>query len=137
MIPRLLLLFIGSLTALTSSAQTINDIPGNWQTVQVLVPAALKKNDPAATRRVEKAMINTKFQFKSDGTCTVDSPEMPFKNCRWVFNEKEKSISINSDVDGEKGMLMKITVSQKNNKWYFAVFETPVTLEVQKSTATK
>ena len=135
--PRLLLLFIFCLTAFTPRAQTKDDIAGNWKTVQVLLPAALKKNNPAATQRIEKAMIHTKFQFKSDGTCTVDSQEMPFKNCRWTFNEKEKSISITGDVDGEKGMLMKITVSQKNNKWYFEVFETPVILEVQRSAAAK
>ncbi|HUP12021.1 MAG TPA: hypothetical protein VM187_07415, partial [Niastella sp.] len=71
------------------------------------------------------------------GTCTVNSLEMPFKNCKWTFNEKEKTISINGEVDGEKGLLMQITVSQKNNKWYFEVFESPVTLEVQKLPAGK
>ena len=139
LLPRLLLLLICSLMTLITCAQTKNDIPGKWKTVKVQINAQFKKLDPKSTLLIEKMMSQVSFQFNDDGSCSVDGPrkDMEIKNARWNFNETEKSISINGQVDGEKGLLMKIIVSQKNNKWNFEIFETPATLEVQKLAADK
>jgi hypothetical protein len=132
---KLCLLIACSLFSIITFSQTKIEITGNWKVAKMLVPAEIKKNKEAM-QRLEKAMLQARFHFNSDGSCTVDSPEkdMQFKKCKWTFNDKEKSISIDGEVDGEKGLLMQIIVSQKNNKWYFEMYETPVTLEVQKIT---
>jgi hypothetical protein len=132
---KLWLLIACSLFSITAFSQTKIEVTGNWKVAQLLVPAELKKNKQGM-QALEKAMLQARFHFNSDASCTVDSPEkeMQFKKCKWIFNDKEKSISIEGEVDGEKGLLMKIFVSQKNNKWYFEMYETPVTLEVQKMT---
>ncbi|THU40660.1 DUF5004 domain-containing protein [Niastella caeni] len=131
---KLWLLIVCSFISLTALSQKKEDITGNWKVIRVLLPAELK-GDKQGIQKMEKIMLQTSFHFNSDGSCTVNSPEkeMQFKKCKWTFNNKEKSISINGEVNGEKGLLMIIIVSLKNNKWYFELVETTVTLEVQRT----
>lgn len=133
-------LMICSLISITSFSQTKTDLTGNWKVTQVQMPEELIKESKANSQKVEKIMLQLRFHFNSDGTCTVDSPadkEMQFKKSKWIFNEKEKSISIEGEAPGgDYGLLMKLFVSLKNNKWYFVMDEMPLTLEVQKITAT-
>jgi hypothetical protein len=132
---KLWLLMACSFISLTALSQKKDDITGNWKVIRVLLPADLK-GDKQGIQKMEKIMLQTSFHFNSDGSCTVDSPEkeMQFKKCKWTFNDKEKSISINGEVNGDKGLLMEIIVSPKNNKWYFELVETPISLEVHKIT---
>ena len=132
---KLWLLMVCSFISVTALSQKKDDITGNWKVIRVMVPADLE-GDTQGIEKMKKIMLQTSFNFKSDGSCTVNSPdkEIQFKKSKWTFNDKEKSISIDGEINGDKGLLMKIIVSSKNNKWYFEMFETPVTLEVQKIT---
>lgn len=137
LLPRLSLLLICSLMTLITCAQTKNDIPGKWKTVKVVTTAQVKKIDPQFTQLLEKMMIQVSFEFNEDGSCSVDAPEkdMQINDARWTFNEKDRSINIKRKIDGKEELLMRITVSKKDNKWYFEILETPATLEVQKLAA--
>ena len=132
-------LLIGSLISITTFSQTRSDLTGNWKVIQVHTTEELKKELKANIQKVEKIMLQLRFHFNNDGTCTTDSPAekgMDFKKCTWTYKEKEKSINIDGIApSGDKGLLMKLFVTIKNNKWYFTMDETPVILEVQKITA--
>jgi hypothetical protein len=131
---KLYLLLIGCLISIASFSQNKTDLTGNWKVNKVSIPENLKHYKGGDVPRVENMFLQGKFHFNADGTCKFDTPEkeMQFKNTTWTFNEKDKSILIKGEVAGEKGALMKMFVSIKDNKWYFTMDDMPVLLEVQK-----
>ena len=135
---KLYLLLIGCLISIAGFSQNKTEVTGNWKVKQVMIPEEFKHYKGGEPQKIEKTFLQSQFHFNADGTCKFDTPEkeMQFKNTTWTFKEKDKSIIINGeDINRQKGALMKLFVSIKDNKWYFAMDEAPVILEVQKITA--
>jgi hypothetical protein len=131
-----IIIFLLAVMPFAGRSQTKQDVIGKWTVAKVTIHADPEYGRPETVKQLEKMFLQTKFQFNSDGTCQVESPEkeIEVKKGRWIYNEKKKSIDISGAApNGQTGLLMEINISTKNNKWFFGMDETPVQLEVQKT----
>src|SRR5581483_4570014 len=129
------LLILFSVMAVSSRAQTMADLPGDWNVTKVVITNKPGEIDPESVKKIENLFLQTQFHFKADGTFFIDSPQkaLQFKKSTWTFEDKDKSVTVNgTDMEDKTGKLLKFFVKNSGPKPVFIIDEAMIQLEVEK-----
>jgi hypothetical protein len=138
--------FFLSIVLLISSTQLFaqqipkDSLTGSWKVINSQVvknkDMQISAEEMPLLEMMSMAFVNSKFTFNGNAKFTLDFPENSKLNLEELkfLNNKSWTLKANNvvQVGSDSENLMKIMISQKDNKVFFFLDDTPVLLEMVK-----
>jgi hypothetical protein len=110
---------------------------GDWTCKAVLLTEDLTAEEKSTAETMKEGFLNVRFIFRPDGIFNLKLPKTrsPFmneldflNNKKWLFNHETQMISIGTHQEN----LMHIYVKEGSGFLTFLIFETPLSLRMEK-----